>query len=184
MNYAAWKSKISYDPTSQILTVRNPIYHVVHISSRGYHSERFGYEEIALELGHEGERAILRGHNGKATIKIVPSKIEYDRVLVGMRKNSLTLRIGELGGDKLDGKAALIAHLEKHPDGKDEKYGGDDICLSRLGSVLISRAEERGIAAGQPEMNVEAESLKRRAGFEYDKDFSYLYKIEDILPVD
>ena len=183
--YASFKNLLTYDEQSKVLLVREPIFHTVWVSERGCHLERFGYNVLALDLNEKGDFAVLRGHKGKVRVTIKPSKVEYDRVLVGNRKKTKTIRIGELSNNGTAGKDELLQYLAAHPQGHDSNGDkSEDIALSFLRTILFRIAKEQGITDELPDTIAEDKALRSRSDFAFGKDFSDLYEVGDLLPVD
>lgn len=178
-NKVEHKDILSYNKETGILTVRNPIYHVSSISEKdGCQYDRYGYNVMYFDVRNQ----ILYGSEGKTKLTIKPTKKELNRVLISCRKNSLTIRVGNLeNSDSLDGKESLLDFLENHPDGKDSF--GTSLPLQYLHNLLFRIAEERGLAKTFPDMTEEMKQLKAEEGFVSGKDYSDRYSVGDIEAV-
>lgn len=179
MNNVPHQDYMTYDKPRKVLTMRSPIGHVVKISKDGHRLDWFGYDIMELHLDCPGEKAILKTPRGAVELQIEPSKKEYNRVLIGHNsKTSKVFKIGEVArgyGYDDDGKDALLYLLE-------ESEGGD-LSLNFLISKLFQFATAKGLVDDY-DWEAERDALKTREDFEYGKDYSFLYKVGDNLPLE
>ena len=183
--YAKPKNLIEYHAETKTLILREPVFHVVYVSSRGAHMERFGHNELRIDFSPEGDKAIMYGHLGSTKISIKPSPdADYEeRILVGRRKGSKTFKIGCIQRSEFDGKKALLKTLECFPDGKEKGGKYSVLELDFFQSKAFGLAREQKITPEFPDMIEEMNMLKERKDFALDKDYTKLYPLQDYAPI-
>lgn len=183
--YEKKKNLIEYHPENKTVLLREPIFHVVHVSSGGAHMERFGYNELRIDFNPSGNGAVIYGHLGSTKITVKPSPdIGYrERTLVGRRKGSKTFQIGCIGHSEFDGKEALLDALERFPDGKENDGKNSVLTLSFFLSRAFDLAREQKITPEFPSMLEEMGALKKREDFALDKDYTTLYPFRNYAPI-
>ena len=185
--YAKKKNLIEYHPENKTVFLREEIYHVVSISSRGTLLERFGYNELRVDFNPSGNGAVIYGHLGSTKITVKPSPYEGNRILVGRRKGSKTFKIGDIcasfRNDELDGKEALLAALKRFPEGIEDDGTNYVLTLEFFLAKAFDLAREQKITPEFPSTPEEIETLKKREDFALDKDYTTLYPLRDYAPI-
>lgn len=162
---------VSYNPTSDRLTLHIPHLHVtsvVHLGKIPVPQARtafFGGHTIELDFLGKGTKATIHGLTGEGALTIRSARPEEDVLL---KATKTTLVVGPISRDGLSGKEGLRAYLM-------EGHSEDDVVMMKLTSMLQHIAQMQKTVPKETRLHEEMEKLMKRPDFDYGKDYAHLY---------